>query len=55
MSIGCPKDATQEDKIAEYYNKIRDNVPLIEELDDEAVTPSFFDNKIQSISPHTKR
>jgi Leucine-rich repeat (LRR) protein len=46
MSIGCAKDATQEEKIAEYYNKIKDNVPLIEELDDEPITSTFFEDKL---------
>lgn len=45
-SIGSQKglEATTVDKQLEYYEKIRENVPLIEELDDQEVTPSFFDS-----------
>ena len=30
----------------EYYEKIRENVPNIEELDDEIVEEDFFQNKL---------
>ena len=30
----------------EYYPQIRDNVPLIEELDDEVVDADFFESKM---------
>lgn len=30
----------------EYYNMIKDNVPMIEELDDEPVEENFFETKL---------
>lgn len=46
QTVDKQRSANQNDKIKEYYKKIRDSVPLIEELDDEEVTPDFFDKKI---------
>ena len=46
QTVDKQKPANQNDKIKEYYKKIRDSVPLIEELDDEVVTQEFFDKKI---------
>ena len=46
QTVDKDKSENENDKIKEYYKKIRDSVPLIEELDDEIVTPDFFDKKI---------
>lgn len=39
-------ELSEKKKEMEYYKSIRDNVPNIEELDDEEVTPDFFEKKI---------
>ena len=37
---------TEAERMKEYYEKIRENVPNIEELDDEIVDEDFFQNKL---------
>ena len=50
-SIGSQKghDATITDRKLEYYEKIRENVPLLEELDDQEITPNFFESATSEI------
>lgn len=42
---------SHSDKRLEYYKRMKQNVPLIEELDDEEVEDiaTFFDTKIQQV------
>jgi len=51
-AIGSAKgtEASKQDLLQEYYTKISENVPLIEELDDQEVTTKFFADKIAEIS-----
>ena len=43
--LGARTQAEAE-RMKEYYEKIRENVPNIEELDDEIVEEDFFQNKL---------
>ena len=42
------QSATASQKIVEYYERIRDNCPHLEELDDDPIREDYYKQKINS-------
>ena len=51
-SIGSSKgpNSTLKERQIEYFSRIRDNVPKIEELDDQPITENFFEKRMKEIN-----
>lgn len=45
--------ASQDQKAVEYYERIRESCPYLEELDDEPVSPEFYQIKIDGVKNKT--